>query len=144
MSIETKFKDKNQHMVLNNVLLKYIDISDTIKIHKLRTDPEVNKFMKRDLTQSLEEVQSLTEERMDMIHYFTIITKDTGQFARTITVWRINIEKNYAELGYALLPKFQGKGLMSSAIQLALNYAISTLNLNHIEAKTVRDNLKSR
>lgn len=33
---------------------------------------------------------------------------------------------------------------MSSAIKLVLNYAIFTLKLNHIEAKTVRDNLKSR
>jgi len=144
MSIETKSNEKNQHMLLNNVLLKYINITDTINIHKLRTDPEVNKFMKRDLNQSLEEVQSLIEERMDTTHYFTINTRDTQQFAGTITIWRINIEKNSAELGYALLPEFQGKGLMSSAIQLVLNYAISTLKLNHIEAKTVRDNIKSR
>jgi len=144
MSIETKFKEKNQHMVLNNVFLKYIDTTDTKNIHKLRTDPEVNKFMKRDLNQSLEEVQSLIEERMDTTHYFTINTRDTQQFAGTITIWRINIEKKSAELGYALLPEFQGKGLMSSAIQLVLNYAISTLKLNHIEAKTVRDNIKSR
>ena len=86
MSTETKFKDKRQHMVLNNVLLKYIDTTHTKNIHKLRTDPEVNKFMKRDLTQSLEEVQSLIEERMDTTQYFTIITRDIGQFAGTITV----------------------------------------------------------
>lgn len=143
-NVGTKVKDISHHMLLNNVLLKYIDITDTINIHKLRTDPEVNKFMKRDLNQSLEEVQSLIEERMDTTHYFTINTRDTQQFAGTITIWRINIEKNSAELGYALLPEFQGKGLMSSAIQLVLNYAIFTLKLNHIEAKTVRDNIKSR
>ncbi|MFD2902482.1 GNAT family N-acetyltransferase [Sphingobacterium anhuiense] len=144
MSIETKSNEKNQHMVLNNVFLKYIDTTDTKNIHKLRTDPEVNKFMKRDLTQSLEEIQLFIKERMDTTHYFTINTRDTQQFAGTITLWRINSEKNSAELGYALLPEFQGKGLMSSAIKLILNYAIFTLKLNHIEAKTVRDNLKSR
>jgi ribosomal-protein-alanine N-acetyltransferase len=144
MSVETKFKDKNHPMVVNNVLLKYIDLTDTINIHKLRTDPEVNRFMKRDLNQSLEEIQFFIKERMDTTHYFTINTRDTQQFAGTITLWRINPEKNYAELGYALLTEFQGQGLMSSAIQLVLNYAISTLNLSHIEAKTVRDNLKSR
>ncbi|MGA6117010.1 GNAT family N-acetyltransferase [Sphingobacterium anhuiense] len=144
MSIETKSNEKNQHMVLNNVFLKYIDTTDTKNIHKLRTDPEVNKFMKRDLNQSLEDIQLFIEERMQTTHYFTINTRDTHQFAGTITLWRINIEKNSAELGYALLPEFQGKGLMTSAIQLVLNYAIFTLKLNHIEAKTVRDNLKSR
>lgn len=79
MSIETKSKEKNKHMVLNNVFLKYIDTTDTKNIHKLRTDPEVNKFMKRDLNQSLEEVQSLIEERMDTTHYFTINTRDTDR-----------------------------------------------------------------
>lgn len=143
-NVGTKVKDISHHMVLNNVLLKYIDTSDTKNIHKLRTDPEVNKFMKRDLNQSLEEIQFFIKERMDTTHYFTIHTRDTQQFAGTITLWRINPEKNSAELGYALLPEFQGKSLMSSAIKLVLNYAIFTLKLNHIKAKTVRDNRKSR
>ena len=53
------------------------------------------------------------------------------------------IDNEYAELGYEILPKFQGKGLMNSALKLILDHT-ETLNINHIETKTHRDNLKSR
>lgn len=143
MSLETKFKDMNHQMVLNNVLLKYVDIMDIKDVHKLRTDPDVGKFLMRSLDQSLEEIQIFVEDRMRIDEFFIIRTKDTNEFAGTIALWRIDLDNQYAELGYEMLPEFQGKGLMDSALKLILKHAAS-LHINRIEAKTHRDNLKSR
>lgn len=45
------------------------------------------------------------------------------------------INNEYTELGYEILPEFQGKSLMNSALKLILN---------HMEATTHRNSLKAR
>lgn len=143
MSLNTKKNNLMLPMLMGNVSMKYVDIDDTENVHRLRTNAEVGKYLSRSLDKSLEEIQQFVEDRMRIDHFFTITTIDTNEFAGTIALWRIDLENEYAELGYEMLPEFQGKGLMDSALKLVLNHA-ETLNINHIEAKTHRDNLKSR
>lgn len=72
---------------------------------------------------------------MKINHFFAIITIDTNEFAGAIALWLIDLENEYAKLGYEMLSEFQGKALMDSAMKLRLNHS-ATLNINHIEAKT--------
>lgn len=46
-----------------------------------------------------------------------------------------------ADLGFALLPEFQGRGYVAEAAAAILNYAHSNLKLNRIAAITQPDNL---
>lgn len=47
------------------------------------------------------------------------------------------------ELGCVLLPQFQGKGLMYSAMQLAINFGLEEMQLKRIWAATSKENLKA-
>lgn len=50
-------------------------------------------------------------------------------------------ENASGELGCVLLPMFRGKGYMSAAMQLAIDFGLSQLKLQRIWAATNRDNL---
>lgn len=134
---------KNE-ILTDKLKLKIVEKSDAKNIHNLRTNPEVSKFIKRDLNKSLLEIENFIEEKIKTDYFFTINLKDSNEFAGTIAIWRIDEEKKYAELGYELLPNFQNKGIMTNAIKEILNFAFNELNFETIEAYTDKDNMNSR
>jgi len=131
-------------IITDKIKLKIVDKSDASNIHNLRTNPEVGKFIKRDLNKSLLDIENFIEEKIKTDYFFTIKLKENDEFAGTIAIWRIDYEKKYAELGYELLPNFQNKGIMTNAIREVLNFAFNELNFETIEAYTDKDNINSR
>lgn len=134
-----------KNVILTDKLkLKIVEKSDAKNIHALRTNPEVSKFIKRDLNKSLLEIENFIEEKNKTDYFFKINPKENNEFAGTIAIWNINREKKYAELGYELLPNYQNKGIMTNAIKEILNFAFNELNFETIEAFTDKENLSSR
>ena len=76
--------------------------------------------------------------------YWIIKTLPGSEFAGTICLWNINTENKYAEVGYELLPDFQGKGIMTSALREIINFAFTKLDLEVIEAFTHAENRASK
>jgi [ribosomal protein S5]-alanine N-acetyltransferase len=130
----------------SNVKLRAPEKSDAAKLYYLRTHPIVNKFIERDLPKNISDVEKFIELRNADPNpfYFIIETLPTNEFAGTICLWNINKENKYAEVGYELLPDFQGKGIMTSALREMINLAFTELNIETIEALTHSENLPSR
>ena len=61
----------------------------------------------------------------------------------TIGLWNISKEKNSAEIGYELIPAFQGKGIMQEVFPALVAFGFETMKLQTIEAYTTSDNEKS-
>ena len=61
----------------------------------------------------------------------------------TICLWNFSDKENKSEIGYELLPQFQGKGIMQEAFLAVLKFAFEVLQLNMIEAWTVAQNENS-
>ena len=57
----------------------------------------------------------------------------------TIGYYR-GFENGAGELGCVLKPKFQGKGLMTEAMNLAIDFGINEMELKNIGAITSKDN----
>ena len=72
------------------------------------------------------------------------VTKDSFVENDTTSINKINKENKYAEVGYELLPDFQGKGIMTSALRKIINLAFTELNIETIKALTHSENLPSR
>lgn len=126
------------------LLLKPVELSDLQNLHNLRTNPQVAKYIGRDINKSPEETRQFIEMVKKNKFYFTIKTIDQNEFVGTITLWNIDRSKKYAELGYELLPQFQGKGLMSEAVEALLKYAFDEMGIEAIEAYTHRENVASK
>lgn len=59
-------------------------------------------------------------------------------------LWQINWKDRHAEIGLALTPDSQGKGLGQKLIRSLSNYAFSVLNLNRLDAYVLAYNGPSR
>ena len=68
---------------------------------------------------------------------------ETDSFMGTCTLYEINPQHARAGLGYALMPKYWGKGLASEAATLAISYGFFELGLHRIEADTEPNNHRS-
>jgi ribosomal-protein-alanine N-acetyltransferase len=75
--------------------------------------------------------------------YWAIVYKQENRLIGTICMFSFNIEESRAEIGYELLPAFQGKGLMHEAINEVLNYASSILHIQTLEAWSHKHNESS-
>jgi ribosomal-protein-alanine N-acetyltransferase len=50
------------------------------------------------------------------------------------------LDKGEGELGAVLLPQYQGKGYMSAALKLAIDFGINHIGLHRIWALTTKQN----
>ena len=64
-------------------------------------------------------------------------------FMGVVCLWNFSTNGQQAEIGYELLPKFQGKGLMVEVVAAVVRYGFEVLNLQQITAVSHVDNAKS-
>ncbi|MEX1188161.1 MAG: GNAT family N-acetyltransferase [Bacteroidia bacterium] len=131
----------------DNIKLQIVEKSDSKKIFELRTNPEVAKFINRDLKKNLSEIETFIENinsDFNSAMFFKINLLEENEIAGTICLWRINRENKYAEVGFELFPEYQKKGIMSSALKAILNFANKEFGIEYLEACTHKENLNSQ
>lgn len=69
--------------------------------------------------------------------------KNARKVIGTISIWNIDSEKNSGELGFGILPSYQGQGLMKEALLRVITYGFDDMNLRVIEAYTEENNITS-
>lgn len=120
--------------------------SDAGDLFYLRTHLAVNKYIKRKIPNNISEVGEFIEQRISDKNdfYFTIKTLTNAKLTGTICLMNISKENKYAEVGFELMPEYQGRGIMTNALSEIINFAFTELNLETIEAFTHKNNLSSR
>jgi ribosomal-protein-alanine N-acetyltransferase len=136
--------------VLNTerLFLRKLSIDDANEIYFLRSDERVNKYIDRPRATSLEEAHNFINKTNHAIENnecidWAITFKDNSRLIGSICLWNISIEENNAEVGYELLPDFQGKGIAEEAMVAVLDYGFNIMSLNKIEAYTHKENSSS-
>ncbi len=130
------------------LIFRQLEETDNQEIFFLRSDSEVNKYIDRPRSSGVVEASEFILKinngiKQDKMIYWAITLIDNPKLIGTICLWNISMDKKYAELGYELNPKFQGKGIMSEALKHILDYGFEKIGLKKIEAFTHRDNHKS-
>ena len=130
------------------LIFRQLEEADNKEIFFLRSDDELNKYIHRPRPNSINEANEFISKinngiKQDKLIYWAITSKDNPKLIGTICLWNISKDKKYAELGYELNPKFQGKGIMSEALKYILDYGFEKIGLEKIEAFTHKDNTKS-
>lgn len=132
----------------NNLILRQITNDDVAEVFALRSNPETMKYIPRPLLQNHEEalahikmIQSKIEnnEGIDWV----ITQKGNPKLLGIIGHYRIKWEHFRSEIGYMLLPEHHGKGIISDAIQLIIDYGFNQMKLHSIEALIDPDNQAS-
>ncbi|HTB07239.1 MAG TPA: GNAT family N-acetyltransferase [Bacteroidia bacterium] len=130
------------------LVLRQLDASDENEIFRLRSDEKVNEFLDRPKANTLDDAKRFIEKIAKGINnnenlYWAITLKNEKKLIGTICLWSFSLEKNSAEIGYELLPDFQGKGFMHEAIKAVVEYGFKTMKLDAIDAFTHPRNIKS-
>ena len=131
------------------LLLRRLVESDWEMISYLRSDKEVNKFVKRPSAESKGEALEFINKINNAIDkqesfYWTIAEKNSNQMIGSICLWNFSKDRKTAEVGYDLSPKFQGKGIMNESLKSILEFGFNNLNLDLIEAYTHKRNVNSK
>lgn len=136
------------NLATDRLFLRAITIDDKNEIFTLRSDARVMKYIDRPIAKDISEAENFINKikngiKNNELVYWGITLKIDNSLIGTICLWNISAENHRAELGYELLPDFQGQGLMQEALIRIVRYAFNTLKLHSLEAKVNPLNIKS-
>ncbi|GAA4340560.1 GNAT family protein [Mucilaginibacter gynuensis] len=130
------------------LILRQLRITDSDAIFALRSDDEVNKYIGRKKAASVDDaiahIQKISEVTQSNEAVFWAITfKGEDKLIGTILYWNIDKANHIAEIGYELLPEYQGRGIMQEALAAVIAYGFNQLKIKTIEAYTIPANERS-
>lgn len=67
-----------------------------------------------------------------------------GEIVGCVGLHDVNWANRHSSIGYWLAERFQGRGIMTTAVRTAVDLAFNTYQLNRIEIRAAVDNQKSR
>lgn len=130
------------------LVLRQLLPRDAQKVYEIRSNQEVGKHLSRPLAKSIQDgvahinkIASL-EKKGDCI-YWVMSAEGISSYLGSITLWNFNENRTVADIGYELLPEYQGKGYVTESIESIITYGKEHLNLDKIIAVTVGKNVKS-
>jgi ribosomal-protein-alanine N-acetyltransferase len=132
----------------SRLVLRRISADDVECVFRMRSDPQMMKYVPRPLVTSrheaLNHIRQIEKKiaENDGINW-AITQKETDVMIGIIGLYVIKKEHYRAELGYMILPEFHGKGIMSEAIEGVLKYGFENMKLHSIEAIIDPDNIAS-
>ncbi len=114
--------------------LRPLTIEDENEIFALRSDDSINEYLDRPKANSIDDARKFIYKIIEGISqdesiFWVISSKDNPALAATICLWKISKEHATAEIGYEVLPRFQGKGIMQEVIPKIIEYGFETLKL---------------
>lgn len=121
------------------LILCQISKSQAVPLLRLRSENAVMRYIERPRANTLEEVFAFIDA-VEEIHAkeegftWSICLKEDKTFVGTIGFYRHQKDIFRSELGYAMLPEFWGRGIMSEAIQAVLDFGFNQMGFNSIEA----------
>ncbi len=135
-------------LTTKRLTLRQLTIDDQQNIFALRSDREINKYLNRKPSKTIEDAINFINQINDNIKnnnsiYWVISQTITKTFVGTICLFDFSKEKDSCEIGYELMTKYQGQGIMREAIEEVINYAFQTLQFQKIVAFTHNGNQNS-
>jgi ribosomal-protein-alanine N-acetyltransferase len=118
--------------------LRSLTGTDAPALFALRSDPQVMRYIPRPLATSVADCQALIEamnegmSRNELLNW-GIALRSSGELIGTIGLYRLQPENHRAEIGYMLLPAWQGQGLMQEAVAAVLDHGFEVLHLHSVE-----------
>lgn len=136
-------------LTTKRLTLRQLIINDQHEIFTLRSDSEINKYLNRQLSNTIDDAKNFINKVNENITnsnalYWAITFTDKNILVGTMCLFGFSDENDSCEIGYELLTNFQGQGIMKEAVEKVIDYAFNTLKVKKIEALFHRDNQRSK
>ena len=122
------------------LLLRQVNTNDAETILSLRSNDEVMKYIPRPYLKTKEEVLELIalfDDKIENgigINWGICFLGDPEKLIGIIGHYRLKPEHYRAEVGYMIFPEYNGKGIVSEALQRVVEYGFKEMKLHSIEA----------
>jgi ribosomal-protein-alanine N-acetyltransferase len=135
-------------LITERLTLRQLVFADEQAIFTLRSDSEVNKYLDRQVSNTIDDARNFINKVNENIHkndslYWAITLSNRNILVGTICLFGFSNENSKCEIGYELLTNFQGQGIMKEAAQRVIEYSFNTIRVEKIEAFIHRDNQHS-
>ena len=135
-------------LTTERLTLRQLSTDDQREIFALRSDVEINKYLGRTPSKTVDDAINFINNINDNIKnnnavYWVISLKSSNTCVGTICLFDFSDERNSCEMGYELMASFQGQGIMKEAADEVINYAFHSLQVQKILAFTHNENLNS-
>lgn len=132
----------------SRLVLRELSAQDALQIHALRSDPKIAAMTGRTPSTGIEDAMAHIYKIGKLIEnnasiYWAISLLDSPSLIGTICLWNFDTENAIAEIGYELLPDFQGKGFMREAIAAVIKYGFEEVKIKTITAFPSANNISS-
>ena len=117
--------------------LRQLLADDARQLVLLRNDERVNRYLDRPKSTSYEQAVGFIERVLsNRAYYWAINLKHETKLIGTICLWNFDNVNSTVEIGYELLPDFQGQGLMAEALRSVINFNSTDLQFDTIKGIT--------
>ena len=135
-------------LTTERLTLRQLVINDEQEILALRSDSEINKYLDRQISNTIDDTRNFINKITENINkndslYWAITFSDKNILVGTICLFGFSDEHSKCEIGYELLTNFQAQGIMKEAAEKVIDYAFNTIKVQKIEAIFHRDNRNS-
>jgi ribosomal-protein-alanine N-acetyltransferase len=125
--------------------LRALDLNDAKAIFGLRTNKEVNTYIKRTMLNNLSEARAFIDGISNAIAantgiFWVLESKNSAELLGTVGLRNFEVEENYAEIGYDMHPDYQDSGYMSEAFEAILEFSAQQMDLKAVAAFTHQNN----
>jgi ribosomal-protein-alanine N-acetyltransferase len=137
-----------KNLETERLLLRRVSQNDLAEIMELRGNPETMKYIPRPLVKTEEEALAHFKMIEDKIESnlginWAITLKGNPKLIGIIGHYKIQPENHRCEIGYMILPQFNGQGIVTEAIKVVLEYGFEDLQMHSIEAVIDPENIAS-
>lgn len=131
-----------------NLILRRMGLNDIQDIFQMRKDPRMHEYTDTKMDKTPEDTKAYIEKMNKGVDenkwiIWAIEHKQSKKVIGSISIWNINLEQRSGELGYGIIPDYQGKGLMKEALLSGVDYGFNVMNLLALDAYTEENNTKS-
>jgi len=135
-------------LTTGRLTLRQLVSNDAQDIFTLRSDSEINKYLNRQLSTTIDDARNFINKVNENINkndalYWAITLSDKNILVGTICLFGFSDENDKCEIGYELLTNFQGQGIMKEGAGKVIDYAFNTIKVQEIEAFIHSNNQRS-
>jgi ribosomal-protein-alanine N-acetyltransferase len=126
-------------LITERLQLRQITLSDFDEIFKLRSDESVNRYLDREKAMTPDDAKNYIGRITGNIQKnegiaWAIVLSECNKLVGIACLWNFVEKESKTEIGYELLPEYQGKGFMHEVISKLISFVFSTMDLHTIEA----------
>ena len=119
-------------VVTHTVSLRPLEREDLRFVHSLNNNASVMRYWFEEPFETFDELSSLYEQHVHDQSERRFVVVDGAERLGLVELVEINLIHRRAEIQIIIDPRFQGRGLASQAMQLALDYGFKVLNLHKV------------